>query len=94
MASFDSKLNELSKYVRNRNEKEAIKDIEIAKKHAYEYRQGQETIKKGQEFRHIADIPASLFFQLPKEVREDPKALNKWLIKWAPEFLLVDKNTL
>lgn len=35
--------------------------------------------QRKQDFRRVASIPLSVFYQIPREIRQDGKELRKWL---------------
>ena len=89
--TIDAKIARAAAHIKAKNEVQAVKDIEAFRKHTYETRKGLRVKKRGQEMRHVAEIPSSLFFQLPQSVQKDPKELQKWLETYGRDFMIVDR---
>lgn len=81
----------MAKKIRKQNENKALKEAHSFREKAFNIRTSDESKDLGKDFRHVAEIPASLFFMLPKEIQENPKAMNEWLKKEGKEFLIVKK---
>jgi hypothetical protein len=86
---IDEKLGQLAQNVRKRNEKQMLEDASDFRIDAFERRKYDDPSSMSKDFRHVADIPGSIFFKLPQDVQNDPKALNAWLKKYGKEFILV-----
>jgi hypothetical protein len=86
---IDEKLGQLAQNVRKRNEKQMLEDADAFRVDAFNQRKYDDPRSMSNDFRHVADIPSSIFFKLPEDVQNNPKALNAWLKKYGKEFILV-----
>jgi hypothetical protein len=89
--NIDERLELLAEKIKKRNLENAQKDIGSFRVSANNFRKVNEPQDMGKDLRLIAKIPSSVFYLLPKEVQEDPKAVFMWLKKEGKDFLIVNK---